>query len=96
MPTRAASGSPSGRQRADGRGDREPGPHRPLGLVLVRPGPAEIGQHAVAHELGDMALEARDLARDGVLVGAEDLAHLLGVEPARRARSSRPGRRTSP
>ena len=51
--------------------DRQPGPHRPLGLVLVRPGPAEIGEHAVAHELGDVALEARDLARDRILVGAQ-------------------------
>ena len=74
------------RRRGDaghGRGDGEAGPDRALGLVLVRPGPAEIGEHAVAHELGDVALEARDLARDGVLVGADDLAHLLGIEPAR-------------
>ena len=68
-------------QAGHGRGDGEPGPDRALGLVLVRPGPAEVGEHAVAHELGDVALEARDLARDRVLVGAEDLAHLLGVEP---------------
>ena len=45
-------------QLADGRGDCQPRPHRPLGLVLMRPRPAEIGQHAVAHELGDVALEA--------------------------------------
>ena len=36
----------------------EPGAHRPLGIVLVRLRPAEIGQHAVAHELGDVPLEA--------------------------------------
>ena len=60
---------------------REPGTDRPLGLVLVRRGPAEIGQHAVAHELGDVAVEAGDLAGHSVLVGVEDLAHLLGVEP---------------
>ena len=42
------------------RTQREPGPHRPLGVVLVRPRPAEIGEHAVAHVLGDVALEAVD------------------------------------
>ena len=61
----------------------EPGPDRALGRVLVRPGPAEVGEHAVAHELRDVALEARDLARDRVLVGADELAHLLGVEAGR-------------
>ena len=81
---------------ADGLGDRQARPHGALGLVLVRPGPAEVGQHAVAHQLGDVPVEARDLARDRVLVGAQDLAHLLRVEAAARARSSRPGRRTSP
>ena len=82
MPTRAASGSPPAcGSRPTAAAIGEPGPDRPLGLVLVRLGPAEIGEHAVAHELGDVALEARDLAGDGVLVGADDLAHLLGVEP---------------
>ena len=69
-------------ERRDRARDRQAGPHRALGLVLVRSGPAEVGEHPVAHELGDVALEAQDLARDGVLVGAEQLAHLLGVEPA--------------
>ena len=59
-------------------------------------GPAEVGQHAVAHELGDVALEARDLAGDGVLVGAERARASPRGRAGRRARSSRPGRRTSP
>jgi hypothetical protein len=42
--------------------------------------PAEIGEHAVAHELRDMALEAPDLARYSVLIGADHLAHVLGIE----------------
>ena len=45
--------------------------------------PAEIGEHAVAHELGDVTLETGDLARHGALVGAQDLPHLFGVEPLR-------------
>ena len=59
--------APRSRRRAAGRRrghGREPGPDRALGVVLVRPRPAEIGQHAVAHELGDVAVEARDLAGD--------------------------------
>ena len=36
---------------------RQPGAHRPLGLVLVRLRPAEVGQHAVAHELRDVAAQ---------------------------------------
>ena len=74
-----------GGEPGDGLDDRQAGPHGALGLVLVRPGPAEVGQHAVAHELGDVPVEARDLARDRVLVGAQDLAHLLRVEPAESA-----------
>ena len=83
MPIRAASGRPRRLKPADGLDEREARPHRPLGVVLVRLRPAEIGQHAVAHELGDVAVEAQDLARDGVLVGADDLAHVLGIERRR-------------
>ena len=61
MPTRAASGLARRRvaARATAIDDREPGPHRPLGVVLVRLRPAEIGEHAVAHVLGDVALHQR-------------------------------------
>ena len=76
--------------------DGEPRPDGPLGLVLVGPGPAEVGQHAVAHELRDMTLKAGDLARDGVLVGAQDRVACPRGRAEPRARSSRPGRRTSP
>ena len=48
-------------------------------LVLVRLRPAEIGQHAIAHELGDVAVEAGDLAGHGVLVAPHDLPHLLRI-----------------
>ena len=44
--------------------DREPGPHRALGVVLVRLGIAEIGEHAVAHVFGDEAsVAARSASR---------------------------------
>jgi hypothetical protein len=40
--------------------DREPDPHRAFRVVLMRLGIAEIGQHAVAHVLGDETAIARD------------------------------------
>jgi hypothetical protein len=64
----------------------QPRPHRPLGVVLMRPRVAEIGQHPVAHEFGDKAVIARDDAGNGVLIGAERLAQFLGVEPSRQRR----------
>ena len=60
---------------------RKARPDRALGLVFVRPGPAKIGHDPVTHELGDMSFEAGDLVGHRVLVGVDDLAHLLGVEP---------------
>ena len=35
---------------------------------------------------GDEAVVARDRARTGVLIGADDLAHILGIEPGRQRR----------
>ena len=70
-------------KRAHGFYEGEARPHRPLGVVLVRLRPAEIGQHAVAHELGDVALEAQGLAGHGVLVDANGRAHLLRIERRR-------------
>ena len=67
-------------QPRDRGGGREAGADCPLGRVLVRLGPAEIGQHAVAHELGDVALEPGDLGSHGGLIGMDDLAQLLLVE----------------
>ena len=84
MPTRAASGSPAGvSSSASASIDREPGPDRPLGLVLVRLRPAEIGEHAVAHVLGDVPAPALDHLGAGVLIGADHRAHVLGIEPRR-------------
>ena len=45
------------RRRLD---DGEPGPHGALGVMLVRLGIAEIGEHAVAHVFGDEAAVALD------------------------------------
>jgi hypothetical protein len=49
-------------QPGRGSGDRQTSPDRALRIFLVRPRPTEIGEHAVAHELGNITFEARDLA----------------------------------
>ena len=68
------------RQLGNRGGNGEPGPHRPLGLVLVRPRPAEIGQHPVAHVLRHMAIHTRDLLGHRVLVRPDHLPHLFRVQ----------------
>ncbi len=71
------------RQPADRLNKRQPRAHGPLPLVLMRPRIAEIGQHAVAHELGDEALEACYHPGAGVLIRAQHLAHVLRIDPRR-------------
>ena len=65
---------------ADRVDDREPGADRPLGIILVRLGIAEIDEHAVAHILGDKTAKPADGVRDAAMVGADDLAQILGIE----------------
>src|SRR5215204_1786171 len=59
----------------------ERGAHGALRLILVRARPAEIDEHAIAHEASDVTLPARNLARHSVLVGREDVSHFFGIEP---------------
>ena len=70
-------------QPGDDLGDLQPRMDRARGVVLVRAGKAEIGEDAVTHEFRDEAVVARHHARAGVLIGADDLAHVLRVEPRR-------------
>ena len=76
----------AGPQLGDGADRGQGGAHRPFGLVFMRLRPAEIGQHAVAHELGDIAVEARNLAGHRVLVAPDDLAHLFRIAARRQGR----------
>ena len=82
MPSRTRK-SLSRRQSADRLDDRQPGAHRPLGIVLMRLRIAEIDQHAVAHVFGDKAVEAADRLGDRVVVGADQLAQILRVKTGR-------------
>ena len=101
MPMRTASGSPfcradlavERRQRLE---DRQAAMDRAFGVVFLRVRIAKIHQHAVAHELGDKAVEATDSFADQFLIGADHIAHVLGVELGRQTRRDPQGRRTSP
>jgi hypothetical protein len=63
--------------------DVKPCPDRPLGIVFMRLRVAEINQHAVAHVFGDKAVEPDDDLGDGAVIGGDDLAQILGIEPRR-------------
>ena len=75
---------------------RKPGQHRALGVVLVGLGIAEISQHAVAHVFGDEAAGLANRLGAASMIGADDLSHDPRGPGGPRARSSRPGHRTSP
>ena len=82
MPSRTRKSS-SRRQSADRLDHRQPGAHRPLGIVLMRLRIAEIDQHPVAHVFGDKAVEAADRLGDGAVVVADQLAQILRVMTGR-------------
>ena len=64
----------------------QPGAHRALGIVLVGPRIAEIGQHPVAHVLGDKPAAAPDHLGNAAVIGADHRAQILRVEPRRQRR----------
>ena len=71
----------AGGQRAHGPHQREPRPHRALGIVLVGHGEAEGRQRPVALELHDVAFEAGlDHVPARRAVAAHELAVRLGLE----------------
>ena len=61
-------------------GYAKPSADRPLGVVLMRTRKPEIHQYAVAHVLGDKAVEAPDDLGDAAMVCGDDLAQILGIE----------------
>jgi hypothetical protein len=73
-------------EAADSVDDAEPRPDRPLGIALMRPRIAELNQDAVAHVFGDKSVEPGDDFSDGAVIGADDLAQILGVKPRRQRR----------
>ena len=75
---RCTSGLGKGRDRLS---HPHAGANGTLRLVFMGPRPAEIREHAVAQELGDVAFEPGDLACHGVVVGLHEVMHLLRVAP---------------
>jgi hypothetical protein len=62
---------------------RQPASRGALGVVLVRLRIAEINQDAVAHVAGDKPAKSFDDLCDAAMVGADDPAQILGIEPCR-------------
>ena len=66
--------------------DRERGPHRALGVVLLRLRIAEERHQPVAELLQHMAAKPRHRGRGFVEIGVDEVAPVLRVEPRREAR----------
>ena len=60
----------------------QPGPHRPLRVIFVRQGVAEVDEQTIAEILRDMAVKAGDHLGAGLLIGPHHLAPVFGVELA--------------
>jgi hypothetical protein len=60
----------------------QPGPYRPLGVIFVRQGVAEVDEQAVAEVLGNMPLIAGDHLGTGLLIGAHHLPEVFRIELA--------------
>jgi hypothetical protein len=70
----------------DGVDRAQPRSNGALGIVLMRPRVTEINEHAIAHVLGDRAVEPGDDLGDRTVIGGDDLAQILGIEPRRECR----------
>ena len=61
--------------------DGQRGADRALGIVTERCWSAENSDDRIADELLDHTAEGLDLGADGVVVGAEQSLHVLGIQP---------------
>jgi hypothetical protein len=59
-----------------------PGPHRPLGIVLMGLGIAKVDQQPIAEILGNIPLKAGDHLGAGLLIGPYHLAPIFRVKLA--------------
>ena len=91
MPTRTSSRTCGWQhQPADDIDDRESRSDGAFGIVFMGPRIAEIGQHAVAHELCGKAVESTDRPDARVLKSPDDLPQVLRIKATRQAPTSRP------
>ena len=68
-------------ERGDRLDNRETAAHGALGIILMRQRVAEIGQYAVAHQSGDKATVAGHYLGDAEMIGGDDVAQVLWIEP---------------
>jgi SAM (Sterile alpha motif) domain-containing protein len=68
----------------DGTHQRQAGSDSLFRVVLVRLRVTEVDEHAVAHVLGDEAVEAAYRLCCAGVIAADDLAQVFGVEPSRK------------
>jgi hypothetical protein len=64
------------------------GPHRPLGVVLVRDRRAEHRHHGVADELLDRAAEPLELLPQPPVIRPDPRPHVLGIDSVRSRREA--------
>src|SRR5262249_50009013 len=83
---RTGAGGERGVEWPQGVHDREACRGRPFRVVLARGGPAEVDEQAIAEFPADVAAEAPDGPRGGLLVLRDEVAPLLGVELLRERR----------
>ncbi len=74
----------AGLQAGDDFGDFEACMDGPRRVVLMRARKAEIREDPIAEEFGDKTVIAGHHAGTGVLIGADDMAHVLRIEPRRK------------
>ena len=72
-----------GRERRERAVHPQRGPHRPLGVVLVRHGCPEQGHDLVAHDLVEAAAEGDDVGDERLEAGVDQAFHLLGIARGR-------------
>ena len=56
------------------------------GIIFVRLGIAEINEHTVAHAFRNKSGKAAHRIGDAAMIGAHDLAQILGIEARRQRR----------
>ena len=60
--------------------ERQSGPHRPLGIILMCLGIAEIDEHAIAHVPCDEPAKPADRLCDAFVIRSDHRAEIFGVE----------------
>ena len=68
--------------------DLKAGANGSLGIIFVRERPPKVAEHAVAHVLGDLAIESGHLPSHSILEAGDDVAQILGIDLSKQQQSS--------